>query len=58
MPLIGDEESKREATQWVPGEVRWRRPKGCSDTDMFLEQEYTRSSGEKVWRRIQTVLED
>lgn len=53
------EGAQLEAMLWKPtGQIRWRRPKGCTDNECVLEQLYERVTGERDWQPVPTLLED
>ena len=53
------EGAELEGVLWKPtGELRWRRPKGCSDNELVLEILWERATGERQWRPVPTLLED
>lgn len=59
MTGIDMEGAELEAVYWQPTmQLRWRRPRGCNDTEMVLEQLWERVTGERSWHLVETLLED
>ncbi len=53
------EGTELEQMLWkATGQIRWRRPKGCNDSERVLEQLWERVTGERSWHPVQTLLED
>ena len=53
------ESAEFEALHWKPtGQLRWFRPKGCSDNEKELQILWERVTGEREWQKVGTCLED
>lgn len=57
-PKVDFEAIEQESWMWVcTNQLRWFRPHGGDDNDLRLEQLWERTTGERTWRVVNTMLE-